>query len=592
MKKLNEEKTIKVKALNKGGSIEHFTIENLPSWLEAEPASGTIDPTSSADIVLTIDPSLNIGTYDETLYLRGDNNVVEALQLTVKVEGEKPEWTVNPADFKYNMSVFGKLYINKVYSSDDEDMLAAFSGGKCVGVCNNRYYKQNDMYYAMLTVYSNDVNNSDLEFRIWDASTGQTYIAQSEKPISFENNAVVGSPSQPVLFTAKDYRVQNISLNEGWTWISTNIASDKLSDLNKLLADGKWTSDDQVKSEQYGFASWTKRNGWVGQLTGIDNDQMYLVHSSAPQNLHISGPVVDPTSHKLTIRGAKEDGTPRWNYISYLPSDNFTLKEALAGYDAKEGDIVKSQTQMAMYSGNLGWIGSLTYMENGKGYMLQRQSQDDAVLQYPSKTSVGRKAKAAMAAAKNADETNAYFPYSANMTAVVEVEGVSLQQGDRLVSYVAGEPRGYAEAIELPDGRTIFMLTVGGDKPEAVDVTIERGGDVIAKAPSVISYAANSNVGTINEPMHISFLGTEGGLYVYPSPFHSQLKIRANVDRNAQTDVFVSDMSGKRVVAWDNCNDNGNVDITWNAGNTVPSGVYIVSISVDGNVYSMKAIKK
>lgn len=592
VKKLNEEKTLKVKALNKGGSIEHFTVENLPSWLEAEPASGTIDPTSSADIVLTIDPSLNIGTYDETLYLRGDNNVVEALQLTVKVEGEKPEWTVNAADFKYNMSVFGKLYINKVYSSDDEDMLAAFSGGKCVGVCNNRYYKQNDMYYAMLTVYSNDVNGSDLEFRIWDASTGQTYIAQSEKPISFENNAVVGSPSQPVLFTAKDYRVQNITLNEGWTWISTNIASDKLSDLNKLLADGKWTSDDQVKNEQCGFASWTKRNGWVGQLTEIDNDQMYLVHSSAPQNLHISGPAVDPTSHKLTIRGAKEDGTPRWNYISYLPSDNFTLKEALAGYDAKEGDIVKSQTQMAMYSGNLGWIGSLTYMENGKGYMLQRQSQDDAQLQYPSKTSVGRKAKAAMAAAKNADGTNAYFPYSANMTAVVEVEGVSLQQGDRLVSYVGGEPRGYAEGITLPDGRTIFMLAVGGDKPEAVDVMIERGGNIIAKAPSVISYAANSNVGTINEPMHISFLGTEGGLYVYPSPFHSQLKIRAMVDRDAYADVYVTDMSGKRVVAWNDCNAGGNVDITWNAGNMVPAGVYIVSISVDGNVYSMKAIKK
>lgn len=588
VKKLNEEKTIRVKALNNGGSIEHFTIENLPSWLEAEPASGTIDPTASQDIVLTIDPSLNIGTYDETLYLRGDNNVVEALQLTVKVEGEKPDWTVNAADFKYNMSVFGKLYINKVYSSDNEDMLAAFSGGKCVGVCNNRYYKQNDMYYAMLTVYSNDVSSDNLEFRIWDASTGQTYIAESEKPISFENNAVVGSPSQPVLFTAKDYRVQNITLNEGWTWISTNIASDKLSDLNKLLADGKWTSDDQVKNEQYGFASWTKRNGWMGQLTTIDNDQMYLVHSSQPQSLHISGPVVDPTSHKLTIRGAKADGTARWNYISYLPSDNFTLKEALAGYDAKEGDIVKSQTQMAMYSGNLGWIGSLTYMENGKGYMLQRQSQDDAQLQYPSKTSVGRKAKAV----KSADEPTAYFPYSANMTAVVEVEGVELQQGDRLVSYVAGEPRGYAEAIALPDGRTVFMLTIGGDKPEAVDVTIERDGDVVAKAPSAVSYAANSNVGTLSEPMRISFLGTEGGLYIYPSPFYSQLKIRATVDRDAYTDVYVSDMSGKRIVAWTDCNTGGNVDITWNAGNTVPAGVYIVSIAVDGNVYSMKAIKK
>lgn len=589
VKKLNEEKTITLKALNKGGSIEHFTVENLPSWIDAEPASGTIDPMTSADIVLTIDPSLNIGTYDETLYLRGDNNVVEALQLTVKVEGEKPEWAVNPADFKYNMSVFGKLSINKVYSTDEEDMLAAFSGGKCVGVCNNRYNKQNDMYYAMLTVYSNSVSTSDLEFRIWDASTGRTYIAQSEKPISFENNSVVGSPLKPVVFTAKDYRVQNISLNEGWTWISTNIESDKLGDLNKLLANGKWTADDQVKNEEQGFASWTKRNGWVGSLSGINNDQMYLVHSSEAQALQISGSVVAPATHKLTIRGAKADGTPRWNYISYLPSDNFTLKEALAGYDAKEGDIVKSQTQMAMYSGNLGWIGSLTYMENGKGYMLQRQSKDDAELQYPTKTSVGRKARALMP--KNVADAG-FYPYSTNMTAVLEVEGVELQQGDRLVSYVSGERRGSAEAITLPDGRNIFMLTMGGENQEAMDMAIERNGELIAKATSAIGYVANSNVGTINEPMLISFLGNAGGLYIYPSPFHSQLKIRATMDSKAYTDVFISDMNGMRVAAWNDCNNNGTVDITWNAGGMVPAGVYIVSISIDGKVYSMKAVKK
>ena len=99
-------------------------------------------------------------------------------------------------------------------------------------------------------------------------------------------------------------------------------------------------------------------------------------------------------------------------------------------------------------------------------------------------------------------------------------------------------------------------------------------------------------MGTLSEPMRISFLGTEGGLYIYPSPFYSQLKIRATVDRDAYTDVYVSDMSGKRIVAWNDCNAGGNVDITWNAGNTVPAGVYIVSIAVDGNVYSMKAIKK
>ena len=45
-------------------------------------------------------------------------------------------------------------------------------------------------------------------------------------------------------------------------------------------------------------------------------------------------------------------------------------------------------------------------------------------------------------------------------------------------------------------------------------------------------------------------------------------------------------------MAWNDCNTGGNVDITWNAGNSIPAGVYIVSIAVDGNVYSMKAIKK
>ena len=32
---------------------------------------------------------------------------------------------------------------------------------------------------------------------------------------------------------------------------------------------------------------------------------------------------------------------------------NLTLNEALAGYEAEEGDVVKSQNGFAMYNGNL-----------------------------------------------------------------------------------------------------------------------------------------------------------------------------------------------------------------------------------------------
>ena len=589
-KALNEEKTFAVKISNSGGALEHFNIENMPSWLEASTESGTIDPSSSIEVVFTIDPSLNIGTYDETLYLRGDNNVVEALPLTVKVEGERPEWSVNPADYKYTMSVFGKLNINNVYSADDEDMLAAFHNGKCVGVCNNRYYKQNDMYYAMLTVYSNDVQSDNLEFRIWDASTGSTYIAEPELNIPFANNTVVGNPSSPVLFNAKEYKVQNVSLNEGWTWISFNVASPHLTDINVLLGNNEWSSDDVVKSELAGFASWTKRNGWVGQLTSLDNEQMYLVRSSVAQRLSLSGPAVDTRTHKLNISGRNADGTPSWNYISYLPQDNLTLKEALAGYDAKEGDIIKSQSQMAMYAGNLGWIGSLTYMETGKGYMLQRQSDDAATLQYPSVSSVGRKS---MARAMRSEHTgDAYFPYATNMTAVVEVEGTELQAGDVLAAYVDGERRGATAATTLPDGKNVFMLTLGGDRQETFDMAIERDGETVAVKRSVLDYVPNDNVGTVSKPMIVSFIDSDNAFSVYPTPFETHLSIRANVDADANVEVFVTDLNGRRVTTWTDCNNNGVVALEWNVGNSIPNGVYFVCMSVDGDIRSVKALKK
>lgn len=92
-----------------------------------------------------------------SVYLRNDNNVSEALPLTVKVTGEKPDWNVNPADFKYNMTVFGKMRFNNVFSADKEDMLAVFVDGQCRGVANSSYDKIGDLWYAFLTVYSNTV---------------------------------------------------------------------------------------------------------------------------------------------------------------------------------------------------------------------------------------------------------------------------------------------------------------------------------------------------------------------------------------------------------------------------------------------------
>lgn len=598
-KMVQEEKQFTVRANNNGGSIQHYTIENMPSWLDVTPSSGTIDPVSGVDIKFTVDAGLNIGTYDEVIYLRNDNNVVEALELTVKVDGEKPSWSVNPADYQYNMSIFGKMLINNTYSSDEEDILAAFDGNECVGVCTNKYYKVNDMWYAMLTVYSNQTEASkDLEFRIWDASTGSTYIAEPSSPIHFVNNSVIGSPSNPVVFTAKDMRVQQINLAEGWSWISLNVDNKNLGNINALLAGNTWTADDLLKSETDGFVSYSS-NGWVGTLPALNNTSMYMMRSAKAKTLDISGAPIDTKTCKLSIIGTKDDGTARWNYISYLPADNMTLKEALAGYEASEGDIVKSQTAVAMYDGNVGWIGSLEYMESGKGYMLQRQAKTDAELQYPSKSSVGRKTMSVTRTRANDNEACTEVAeygrrYATNMTAVIRVEGIEASEGDQLAAYAEnGECRGMANATTMPDGSTLFLMTINGDASEAVDIALQRADDVKAVAKGAVTYGANATVGSLKSPMVIRF-GNEGeNVMVYPTPFHSVLNIKASADADAKVDVFVTDVAGARVAQWYDCNDNGSVNIVWDVNdNIVVDGVYIVNVVINGKVHAIKTVKR
>ena len=43
---------------------------------------------------------------------------------------------------------------------------------------------------------------------------------------------------------------------------------------------------------------------------------------------------------------------------------------------------------------------------------------------------------------------------------------------------------------------------------------------------------------------------------------------------------------------WTDCNANGYVHAVWTAGDAVPTGIYMVIVSVDGVVTSHKVVKK
>ena len=588
-----EGKTFTVDIVNKGGSVQNFVIDNMPSWLHVSPTSGSINPTGSQKITFTVDKSLNIGTYNELINMRNDNNVIETLPVNVKVNGEKPDWSVNPKDFKYNMNVYGKMRINNIFSNDKEDMLAAFVNGQCVGVTSNLYHEASDMWYAYLTVYNNSAVQDKLEFRIWDASTGKVYLADAGQTIAFRNNDVIGTAAAPVIFDTKEIVYQNINLDKGWNWISFNVCNNSLSDVNETLSNCRWSAGDIVKSETNGFDSYSLRSGWVGLLSdngGFDNESMFMINATTAKTLSISGSPINFTNQKIDILGNGANGEKRWNYIAYQPTISQTVKEALSGYDAKEGDVIKSQDAFAMYADNLGWIGNLTYMEPGKGYMLQRNDASNATITYSQVSSSKGNARKAAATRAAADDMYVNHDYSGSMNVIAEIsDDLDVNADDKIRAYVDGELRGEAAMIST-DSQNLFFINVCGEKSGTLTFDVVRDNQVVAQADNQITFENNQVVGSVASPLKLNFRQHKA-TGVYPNPFTDELFVVADLAQGDKADVMITDIAGNIVYRYaETAQADGQMNLKWN-GECLP-GIYIVKVTVNNTVQVFKVEKK
>ncbi|MCP9610485.1 T9SS type A sorting domain-containing protein [Coprobacter sp. LH1063] len=590
-KTLYEPYEFQVTLSNVGGSIKNFTLESLPAWLSADPMGGELNPKESKKITFTIDEGTNVGTYEEVIYVKGENNVTEPLQLSLKVNSKKPEWTVNPADYKYNMSLFGKIRINTIFSTDKEDLLAAFENGKCIGVANNSYDRDQDMWYTFLTIFNNKKQTNDIEFRIWDASTGKIYYATPDKTIRFVNDGVEGTPKKPIIFDGKEILFQNIDITEGWNWISFNLSNIDLTKVSATLKNGNWTTSDIVKNQNF-FDSYSKNKGWTGTLTqngGFDNVSLYMIHSSDNQILSVDGSFIDPKTAPINILGN------RWNYIGYLPSTNITVKEAMAGYDAQEGDILKSQNQFCMYSGT-GWIGNLKYMEPNKGYMLLRTASDNVIFTYPSSSGIlteKKEQRNKIATYSLMPDAYTNYNYAENMSIIAISDEV--KPGDKIKGYIDGILRGVSEGIKVGE-RILNFISISGDNSDReIRFELDRQGETIARSRTIIPYRSNNISGTVLQPVKIDFGFSVKNASVYPNPFTDILNIRVSTNPGDRVEIAVYNILGQPVIQWDKKVVQSNIyQVSWNGtmGNlSCEPGIYLVRVNVNGTT-SIHKIEK
>lgn len=515
-----EEYSFEATIRNLSGQTQDFQLRDLPYWLSASLTQGRIDALDEETITFSISPYTNIGTYNELISLVGDDNMTEPLYLNVKVSGEKPAWAVSDELKAGNqmMHIVARAYIDGLVATDVNDMLAVFGPNQEVmGVAHidaNQTANANEVL-TFLTVYGKPDTTPELEFRLYDASSGQIYKLQPRdgQRVRFKADAIVGSSTTPLQLENNDSDVETLQLRQGWNWISLNVLpKDSVTIGDLLYGASNWEPGDaiEVVTDQKAVTLFCRQSyfsergyKWDGdhQFVKIDPTRMIRIYASSKKVAHIGGHIVD---EEISVRKG-------WNRIAYLTQLNLPIAQAMSVYcaDASEGDVLKSQDDFAILSrdasGNLVWKGTLRYLEAGRGYMLKRTADNDAKFYYPCYYSESRYSGANTASRR----TTLFENNSAtSMNIVACVSGVELQAGDRLVVFNGTSRVGVAEASE--DGLFYLNVAQSDDDPRRLTFCLERDGQVVSITGSVYCYSADAVIGSpeqaFEQTMSVSLL--------------------------------------------------------------------------------------
>ena len=311
----------------------------------------------------------------------------------------------------------------------------------------------------------------------------------------------------PVRFDGGEAFVQNFSLKEGWNWVSFNLNSPQLKDVNKLLNSISWNDNDVLTDMTSDTLLIYKSGRWLGsgstENMAISPKKAYAIKVKEACTFPIGGTIVKEASDRTV------ELKQGWNAIGYTPITNLTVETALSDYydQAETGDVIKSHTEFAYFikAGNVGrWRGNLQYMKPGEGYMMLRKSAKDASFTYPFyDPNSNFREDWSTSPSRNVAQLSLN-----TMSVSAAVEGITPQEGDKVVAYTAdGEVVGEAvimPATESQEDEPLYM-SIGGEKHAAVRFAIAREGKIVASTPKAMTFSANAVVGSPDEPTVLNF---------------------------------------------------------------------------------------
>lgn len=586
---------------NSGGALKTYNIQNLPIWLTASAPNGTISPNSSKEITFTVNPTVNIGTYEEALSLVTDFGFPEKLIIKLKVYANEPTWAINTDKYPNSMSVIGQLKIGNVISSNTDDILAAFVNGECRGKAKVQYFSSLDKYFVFLDVFG-DIDNKEISFKIWNASEGKMHDEVMPNLI-FISNDIKGTIASPIVFNADDKLSRIIPLKDGWNWISFNLLTKDSNNINRLFNNLKLEGGEIVRGQTL-ISDYNVGRGWMGSLAnpaaGFKMSNSYRFRSNGVDTLIFSGIEANPLQNVIHAQIG-------WNWIGFVSQNNIEINEAFGSFTPASGDLMKSQNSFAIYDSIIGWVGSLNTLRPNLGYMYKAINQVD--ITYPLSGMFGKRA-----APKEPELSKRwsvdYNKFSENMNIIAQVDLCKDMQlnGSLLVgAFVNNELRGLSKAVLVNNSFQYFLTVPSNTENEIVEFYLmDENNGKTTKCNETTLFCSNALLGLVNKSLLLSpsnkfdcstsSLSNELDVKVYPNPVFQTnlLKLSVNLPKQQVVSIEVFDVKGQLVQAIPSKLFSKGTQIiqVFEGYSNMTPGVYIIKVKTDDTFKQIKFIQQ
>ncbi|MBQ9427288.1 MAG: hypothetical protein IJU36_06625, partial [Paludibacteraceae bacterium] len=507
-----DEQTFELTMVNNGSEIQNWQITNIPAWLQLNATFGVIRPQSELTLTATLPASLAAGYYADILLLTGNDGIAEPCLVEAAVLAPEPDWNVDVNTYEATGNIIARLSLPAGVAQSEHDIIAAFVNGECIGIAHPQYIGNYDAWYVMMTVYGDEENpaQTPIQFRLWNAESGITYSSVNVRPapFRFSPNMVKGTLADPVVLEVTNHLQQTLALQPSWNWISLNvnpISARTENVFRPVLGDISYVKD---KNSVFSISNDTTYGGTL-KVMGVTSS--YRVKANRATTLSVEGTAVNCAQTPVIINKG-------WTWIGYLPLQTMSVSDALADIAPASGDLVKSKTAFAVYDGAQ-WVGTLTRMTPGEGYMYHSHATEGFTFHYPEVSAL----QYLRAPMRTNDQRENVFtpvtdPYSGNMSIIARVMNGDEAVHDVEVGIFAGDEcrgaateDGYMVNDQMVNDFGYWFLTVAGD--EAAPLTIKVYDPATSETITVqqtLTYTDDATLGSLDEPYIIQLNVADG----------------------------------------------------------------------------------